>query len=261
MSITSAQLKNAFKITDSYITLRYDRRTDSRSSVSQSFFVSSSATNFYIKATPVLRTADSTNIQFFLRKSTGDVQITPQSPLILSPRVSENSPTVPGEVVVKVLDADKLFSPFNVNSLNENIEISYPLVFTLVAGQEITPVFSGIPSISNFTFRVTEKTGGCAPLALNASWSIATTNVDVSQFKLRIKETGAEFACDSISDVVLNTAEQYGDVVSGEEELGNQSSIIATPTLTLEVIRISNLSVVATQLATSTNSITVGPLC
>jgi hypothetical protein len=118
-------------------------------------------------------------------------------------------------------------------------------------------VTSTIPSVSAFSLLALSKPDGCAPINMEATWEINTLNVDASQFILRIKETGAQFPCVNRTKVAVNSVEQYTSPVTNQPV----APTLVSPSLTLEIIQISDSTVVASQTATSPSFVAVGPAC
>lgn len=261
MTISSAELRNAFRISGSYINFTYNELINSPTQLTQSFFVSSSATAFYIRAIPsVERTNTATpsstlsNIKFFLKPSLKELNS--EQPLILLPRSGPSSPPIPAEIEV-MMDASTLLDTINVNNeTNLTKKFSYNIVFNLAAGQE-TVVTPTTPSISAFSLVALNKPDGCAPINMEATWEINTTNVDVSQFVLRIRETGVEFPCVNRTKIAINSAEQYTSPVTGQP----LAPSLVTPSLTLQIVRTSDSTVVSSLPATSQTFVAAGPVC
>jgi hypothetical protein len=106
-----------------------------------------------------------------------------------------------------------------------------------------------VPTIETFTLAFPTKAPSCSPIAMTGTWVL--TNPDNASYKLRIQQTGTEFNCETSFGTVVYTQETYLDGLSGT----------VTPTLTLQVIRRSDSTVMSSANATCNESIAVGDSC
>lgn len=261
MTIPNIAVIGSLKVSGSNITLVYDRLTNAAdpAPLSQSFYVSSSAATFYIKAVPTT-VPTNPNVKFFVKTGTTKEPITPTNPLVLNP-VSSTGVATQREIVFEFADAKAL-----PTTTNQHI---FDIIFNLTAGElrpgAATPVnptnpLPTVPSIvvfSAMSATTSTKGTGCAPINAQVVWQVTTQDIIVNNYKLKVLDevsnVVAEYDYGSAANITLSTSTKYEDRTTG-------NSFSRTPEFTLQVIRKSDLQLI-TQKTTRVGQILTGAEC
>ncbi len=261
MTIPNIAVTGSFKISGSNITLVYDRLNNAAdpAPLSQSFYVSSSATTFYIKAVPTT-VPTNPNVKFFVKTETTKEPITPSNPLILNP-ISPAGVATQREIIFEFSNAKLL-----PTTTNQHI---FDVIFNLTAGESRTgatnptnptnplPTLPSIVVFSPMSSTTSTKSSGCAPINAQVVWQVTTQNINVGNYKLKILDNVsnvvAEYDYGDAANVTVSTSTTYEDRSTGD-------SFSRTPEFTLQVIRKSDSQVIE-QKTTRVGQILTGTEC
>lgn len=261
--ISNETLQSSFYVSGSTIQFTHNRLVNGLAPIEKMFFISSSATDFYIKAIPTIVPLSSNMepfvpyIKLFL--SSSNKEITQNTPLIMKPRQSVEfreaflsgfyAPALGGNIIVKV-DIPSIYQNISYNSQTpDTINLSYNIKFKLVAGQ-LSSLPENPPTISSFELGNAFKEIGCGRVGVFATWVVAVQGANASNFKLRIRELGEELPVESVAQRPILSTETYED----------GSGVSIQPSYTLDIVRISDNTVVASYSRTASAPVLVSSI-